>query len=244
MKTSTPIYILKRQAKRLSRSTGLSWLAALDRVAQGEGYGSWGLLRAKYEEHLALRPARILGELGDGELLLIASRPGFGKTLLSLELLLDGARRGRACYFFSLDYTHHNVRERLEGLGATAAQLDALRIDCSNDISSAYIREEVQQGVGGQVGALIVVDYLQLLDQKRSHPPLQQQIQELRVFARETKSNIVFLSQVERDFEGLEEVCPSLEHIRLPNPLDLSLFHKGVFLHEDKHSFEAFGESR
>ena len=71
MQLSQPIYQLKRRAKLLAREAGIPLHAAQDRIARGEGYDTWSLLSAKHAE--ARRPAPILTELANGDLVLLAS---------------------------------------------------------------------------------------------------------------------------------------------------------------------------
>jgi hypothetical protein len=47
MKLAAPVYSLKRLAKDLSREKRIPLHAALNRVAQDEGFTSWGLLAAR-----------------------------------------------------------------------------------------------------------------------------------------------------------------------------------------------------
>jgi hypothetical protein len=47
MKLSAPVHRLKRLAKELSRSNKMPLHAALDRIAQGEGFASWSLLASR-----------------------------------------------------------------------------------------------------------------------------------------------------------------------------------------------------
>jgi len=76
-----------------------------------------------------------------------------------------------------------------------------------------------------------VIDYLQLLDQKRSTPTLQDQVSDLARFASARGVIIVFVCQIERAFEAVNAPLPGPADIRLPNPLDLSLFSRAWFLH-------------
>jgi hypothetical protein len=52
----------------------------------------------------------------------------------------------------------------------------------------------------------------------------------------------VCLSQVDRAFEDTGRRVPSVSDVRLPNPVDLSLFSKVCFIHESRVSFEPFGQ--
>jgi polysaccharide deacetylase 2 family uncharacterized protein YibQ len=71
-----------------------------------------------------------------------------------------------------------------------------------------------------------------LLDQKRTNPPLQVQVESLAAFARQRGLVVVFICQMDRTFDPIDEATPGPADIRLPNPLDLSLFSRGWFLHD------------
>jgi replicative DNA helicase len=81
---------------------------------------------------------------------------------------------------------------------------------------------------------LVVVDYLQLLDQRRDKPGLAIQVQELRAFANASQSVVVCLSQIGRKYTLASRECPSMQDVRLPNPADLSVFDKACFLQGGK----------
>src|SRR4029450_8093458 len=88
-------------------------------------------------------------------------------------------------------------------------------------------------------GTLVVVDYLQLLDQKRGNPELMEQVRALKSFARDRGLIFVFISQIDRAYDPSQKPCPDLDDVRLPNPLDLSLFSKTCFLNEGEVRFRA-----
>lgn len=92
MKLSAPIFRLKRQARLLARDAGIPLNQALDRVAREEGFQSWSLLATRYT---GSRPAcRMLERLEPGDLVLLGARPGHGKTMTSLELIVEAIRSG------------------------------------------------------------------------------------------------------------------------------------------------------
>ena len=78
------------------------------------------------------------------------------------------------------------------------------------------------------------VDYLQLLDQRRDKPNLTTQVRELKAFAEASRTVVICLSQIGRDFTLTSRVCPSMQDVRLPNPADLSPFQKACFLQGGK----------
>lgn len=237
MELSQPIYRLKRRARLLSRSEGIPLHAALDRIAREEGFRTWGLLVARAPAHTPRRA--ILSELSPGDFLLLGGRPGQGKTLLSLELAVEAMKAGRAAVFFTLEYTKAEVWHCLAELGEDPRIFGTrLRIDTSDDISGGHIVRALDAAAPGTVA---VVDYLQLLDQNRQTPNLTEQVSSLGAFARERGLIVVCLSQVHRSFDAKRKRVPSLADVRLPNPLDLSVFSKTCFVHDGRVAFASLG---
>lgn len=127
MKLSAPIYQLKRRAKLLAREEKIPLHMALDRIARDEGFAGWSLLSTRVAT--CKTASEILSRLSDGDLLLLGARPGHGKTVLGIRLLLDAARDGRKGVFFTLEYTEQEARKRIRSLeGETSGAGDALDI--------------------------------------------------------------------------------------------------------------------
>lgn len=234
MKLTAPIYHLKRKAKALSRQQSIPLNAALDRIAKAEGCESWSLLAAR---HAAASPAKALHEqLMHGDLLLIGARPGLGKTLMALELAIEAMKAGNRAFFFTLEYNQSQIADRFKRLGTEMARYrDLFASDCSDDIDADYIMSAVSAAAPG---TLVVVDYLQLLDQRRATPPLDQQISALQSFARAKGVIIIFVSQISRAYDSKQKPFPTLEDVRLPNPMDLAAFDKACFLNETGIRFQ------
>lgn len=235
MKLSAPIYHLKRKARLLARSQNIPLHQALDRVASDEGSTSWSLLAAKAAR---TGPAgKLFPQLALGDMLLVGARPGHGKTLLSLELAVEAMKAGGRSAFFTLDYTQGDILDRFDAIGVDPVRFaDRFSFDDSDAISAGYMMEKLASAPSG---TLVVVDYLQLLDQKRDKPELMVQIRALKAFARERGLIMVFVSQVDRSYDPARKSCPDLEDVRLPNPLDLTLFSKTCFLNDGKVRFGA-----
>lgn len=237
MKLSAPVHRLKRKAKELAREDGIPLHLALDRVAIGEGFGAWSLLAAKSAETLSAEG--ILARLEPGDLLLIGARPGHGKTLLSLQLAIAARRAGHRAVFFTLEYTAKDLLGRFRALGVEPAQFEMLfTFDDSDAISADHIMRVLAEAPRG---TLAVVDYLQLLDQKRGNPELSVQINALKAFAQARGVILAFISQIDRSYDPAVKPCPDLDDIRLPNPLDLSLFSKTCFLNNSEVRSQAAG---
>lgn len=227
MRLSAPIYQLKRRAKLLARDEKIALHDALDRIARGEGFAGWSLLSSQFA--MSAPSKAVLSRLADGDMLLLGARPGHGKTLLALQLLLDAAREGREAVFFTLEYSRQETEEHIRSLDAGARGLgDKLEIVTSDDISADYIIRHLS---GLARGTIAIIDYLQILDQQRSKPALSDQMLALRNFARAAGVVLGFISQIDRSFDPATKAMPDIGDVRLPNPVDPGFFSKACFLH-------------
>lgn len=235
MKLSAPIHRLKREARLMARDLGLPLHGALDRIAAREGFARWSLLAAR--DAAAGPAAKMFRDLSPGDMLLLGARPGQGKTLLGLRLCLEAIAAGRHASFYTLEYNAADVAERLRSLGADPARLgDALAVVTSEAISADYI---IAHQRGARRGSLAVIDYLQILDQDRRKPALATQIASLKDFADESGLIFAFIAQIDRTYNAALNPLPGMDDIRLPNPLDLTLFSKACFLHDGEVRFQA-----
>ncbi|MBB6465365.1 replicative DNA helicase [Aminobacter lissarensis] len=235
MKLSAPIPMLKRKARLLARTKKIPLHQALDQVAADEGFAGWSLLAARAA---AVRPAtRLFARLAPGDMVLLGARPGQGKTLMGLELAVEAMKSGHRGSFFTLEYTEKQVLDRFRTIGADRQQFGALfELDSSDTISAAHIARRMAKAPRG---TLVVIDYLQLLDQKRDNPELMEQVRTLRALARDKGLIMVMISQVDRSYDPSAKPVPDLGDVRLPNPLDLKLFDKACFLNQGEVRFQA-----
>lgn len=233
MRLSAPIYQLKRRAKLLARDEKIPLHQAQNRVAAGEGFTAWSLLAARFEAGADV--GALLSKLSDGDMLLIAARPGHGKTLQGLQLLLDAAREGRRSVFFTLEYTEREVMERLRTL-TDHLPVTMPEIVTSDEISADFI---VRHLSGSEKGTVAVIDYLQILDQQRKTPPLSEQMRVLQDFARSNGVILGFISQIDRSYEPERRSVPGLADLRLPNPIPSGVFSKACFLNAGEVRLES-----
>ena len=234
MKLSAPIYQLKRRAKLLARDEQIPLHVALDRMARDEGFAGWSLLSARVATRAAAND--LLSRLSDGDLLLLGARPGHGKTLLGVQLLLDAIRDGRRGVFFTLEYTAQQIRARIRTLAGETSDLgDALEIVTSDEICADYIIRHLADALRGTVA---VIDYLQILDQRRNKPELSEQIVALQKFAQKAGIILAFISQIDRSYDSETKPLPDMQDLRLPNKVDVGLFSKACFLHGGKAEFQ------
>lgn len=235
MKFSAPIFILKQQAKGLARKEKIPLHDALDRIARQEGFASWSLLAARWSTGGAT--TSLAAHLRAGELVLLAARQGQGKTLLSLGLAIEWMTRGHCAAFFTLEFTRADVARCFVALDEDIDKFGrSFIVDDSDGISADYIIDQLGSAAPN---TLVIIDYLQLLDQKRDNSSVMQQIVQLRDFARRTQATVVCLSQVHRSYDSAVKPFPALTDIRLPNPLDLKLFDKACFLNAGKVQIRA-----
>jgi replicative DNA helicase len=185
----------------------------------------------------AREASALLARLCPGDFVILGARPGHGKTRLSLKLAVEAMKAGRRGAFFTLEYSAADVLDLFKSIGEDPADFRGVfECDTSDAINAEYIMARLS---AMPAGAVVVVDYLQLLDQKRDNPELMTQVRALKTFASERGLIMVFLSQIDRSYGPSVGACPGLDDIRLPNPLDLTLFNKTCFLHGGELQFSA-----
>lgn len=233
MKLSAPIHVLKSQAQLLKKEKSITNTEALDLIAKREGFDSWSLLQSKKDDMFPKSYDEILGFFNPGDIVLVGARPSKGKTIFTIGLFVQAIQKEVAKNFcFSLSEVHKDISKRIavydESLGGNNKYFE---LDYSNDISADYIIEKTKSSISK--GSLIVIDYLQLLDEKRSNPPLQVQVEKLKNYAKEKECIVIFISQLGRELENRADKKPMMDDIRLPNPLELKFFNKIMLLHKE-----------
>lgn len=223
MLLSAPIYQLKRRAKSLAREAKIPLHEAQDRIAREEGFRAWSALSSRVATHSMSNS--LLPSLVDGDMILLGARPGHGKTMLGLQLLIDAAQEGRRTVLFTLEYTEREAMDRIQALNGVD---HAPEIITSEDISAGFI---VRYLADSPRGTVAVIDYLQILDQQRAKPTLAEQVQSLSHFARDTGMIFAFISQIDRSFDAAFGAVPGMTDVRLPNAVPPDAFSKACFLH-------------
>ena len=233
MRLSAPIYQMKRRAKLLARDQDIPLHQAQARIAADEGFTAWSLLAAHASKNADV--GALLPQLSNGDLLLIAARPGHGKTRLGLRLLLDAAIEGRRSVLFSLEYTEREAVARFRAFSGSLPETTP-EIIATDDICAEII---INHLAGSPKGTVAVIDYLQILDQRRSTPPLSEQVKALKTFTRETGVILAAISQIDRSYEPEAASVPGLADLRLPNPIPPGAFSKACFLNSGEVRFQS-----
>ena len=187
---------------------------------------------------------RKINGLNKSDLILIAARPGMGKTSLALNVALNAAKKsGKTIAFFSLEMSREQLGMRLMsnesfvdnqklvtgrlsedewakiGLASSALSQTDIRVDDNPTITVAEINAKCRRLDNL---ALVVVDYLQLMTssgERNSSNENRQQIvsdisRALKIMAKELNVPVICLSQLSRANESRQDKRPMLSDLR------------------------------
>jgi replicative DNA helicase len=186
---------------------------------------------------------RLLGGFQKADLIIVAGRPGTGKTSLALTIADYAARRHELCVaLFSLEMPAQHVVQRLvsaatrvesqrlrsgeiteEELGRIARAMGELSqtsvyIDDTPAISPMELRHKARQLAAQHDMDLIIVDYLQLM---QAGTRMENRVQEVSYISRQLKSlaselrvPVLACSQLSRAVESRPDKRPLLSDLR------------------------------
>lgn len=185
----------------------------------------------------------LLGGLHASDLIVLAARPGVGKSALALSLALNLAQAGKRIGLFSLEMAEGQVYERLvamhTGLSTevlrkkhtlSAAHLETVAkatgvltsydiwIDDTPAIDVIEAQRKARQMHAQQPFDLLIVDYLQRMSVPADRDNRVQQVgkivRTLKSIARELHVPLLALSQLSRAVEGRTHHVPTLADLR------------------------------
>jgi replicative DNA helicase len=188
--------------------------------------------------------------LHPGQLILIAARPGLGKSTLALDFARSAALRSHVpTVFFSLEMSATEISQRLMS-AETSVPLSAIRkskdlqsegwkrintlqpklddtplfIDDSPNLTLSEIRAKCRRLKAQHGIKLVLLDYLQLMTSGKKVENRQQEVSEfsrsLKLLAKELGVPIVALSQLNRGPENSPDKKPQLSHLRESGSLE------------------------
>ena len=209
----------------------LSELAASDSAIPGLSTGLKDLDRA-------------ISGLNKSDLVLLAARPGMGKTSMALNILLDaGKKSGKTVAFFSLEMSKEQLAMRLisgecfvdnkklvtgklteqdwENVAMAADSLNRANILIDDDSSVTVADINAKCRRVDNLG-LVVIDYLQLMQsaggKTRASDNRQQVVSDisrsLKIMAKELNVPVLCLSQLSRANESRTDKRPMLSDLR------------------------------
>ena len=187
---------------------------------------------------------RAISGLNKSDLILLAARPGMGKTSMALNILLEaGKKSGKSVAFFSLEMSREQLARRLissecfvdnkklvtgklteEDWDKVAVAADSLNrskilIDDDSTVSVADILAKCRRV--DDLG-LVIIDYLQLMQsaggRQYSGENRQQVVSDisraLKIMAKELNVPVLCLSQLSRANESRSDKRPMLSDLR------------------------------
>ncbi len=181
-----------------------------------------------------------IGGMMNSNLMLVASRPGMGKTSIALNIARHAAKEtGKAVAFFSLEMSLHQLGLRLLSAEATIDSNTLLTGSLNSqqwrDVTDASIVLSRFNMVFSESAAitvtemkalcrrvpnlgLIVIDYLQLMQGSRRTDNRVQEVSEisrsLKIMAKELNVPVLCLSQLSRANESRADKRPMLSDLR------------------------------
>jgi replicative DNA helicase len=186
----------------------------------------------------------VTGGLQNPDLVIIAARPGMGKTAFALSIIRHTfAVENKSVLIFTLEMTEGQLMQRMIASESnySASRLrkgnislddyqliqsrtqsiytDKIIIDETPGISISQLRAKaVSEKLKNPDLSLIVVDYLQLMKGDRKGGNREQEISEisssLKMLAKELKLPILALSQLSRSVESRQDKRPQLSDLR------------------------------
>jgi replicative DNA helicase len=176
------------------------------------------------------------------DLIVLAGRPGMGKTALANSIALAAARDGVPVIFFSLEMSYSQLAQRIladmtgisterqraghvsddEMRELVFAQSDMgrmpLHIDDTPAASVTQLRMRVRSMARKARVGLVVVDYIQLLVASAKTENRVQELskitRDLKVMAKELNIPVIALSQLSRSVESRDDKRPQLSDLR------------------------------
>lgn len=179
--------------------------------------------------------------LNKSDLIIIAARPGMGKTAFALNIMLNVAKNNKSALFVSLEMSAQQLFQRLmsieseiplqtirnatysyeewDSVGKATTSINKTDIKISNDTENLFKLRTLARKLKNDGDLdLIIIDYLQLMTMSSKNESRQQEVSEisrgLKRLAIELDIPIIALSQLSRSVESRENKRPMLSDLR------------------------------
>ena len=185
----------------------------------------------------------MLGGFQKSDLIILAARPGMGKTSLALNIALNAAKKNSQIAVFSLEMSREQLVQRLlsqearidshrlrlgkisgqdewERLYRAAETLRTCRIyiDDTAALSPFELRTKARRLYAEHGLDMIIIDYMQLMHGGKRNENRVQEIsfisRTMKQLARELKVPVIALSQLSRQVENRQDKHPQLSDLR------------------------------
>lgn len=210
---------------------------------------------------------QLTGGLHKSELVILAARPSMGKTALACniaEYVAVDARK--TVLFFSLEMSKHELAQRMlcsraevnahdVRHGRVSAMTHRKLVTASGEIgeSPLFIDDSASRTVVEISAAarrlkrkndlaLVIIDYLQLIEPDDPRDPRQEQVaritRRLKVLARELEVPVICLAQLNRQAEVTKDNRPRLSHLRESGAIEQDA-DVVMFVHREEYYLSA-----
>ena len=182
-------------------------------------------------------------------LITLASLPGVGKTALALQIALNTAAIfGKEVLFYSLEMSEQQIFDRIDRMiqyGGESTKMYAenksrIIVEDNIHVTPSAIAERINSE--NNKPALVVIDYVQLLDQKpfSIERDILQIASELSAISRESNTPILILSQLPRTIDARKGKRPLLSDLNFAEKSDTVLMlYRGLYYKIQEQSDEA-----
>jgi replicative DNA helicase len=209
------------------------------------------------------------------ELTVLAARPSMGKSALAMDIAANVAEQGEPAMFFSLEMSSAALAERLlcawaevdanrlrramiddsdrrklVEASAALSQIPLVIDDTPNQnmqrIAATCRRQKRRKGL-----ALVVIDYLQLIEPDNAKEPRQEQVakvsRRLKGLARELEVPVLCLAQLNREVDKRTDPRPRLSDLRESGAIEqdadvVAFVHRGEYYYPDKPELKGKAE--
>ena len=166
-----------------------------------------------------------------GALVMVAGRPGMGKTSFALDIACHLAKNSEAnIWVISLEESKESLMARLQRKNNIYAEYHNLLI-CDKPLSSVKAIEVLCAGTEKLGG--IIIDYLQLISHT-GQPSKDSVTWELKCMAKRLNVPVICTSQISAVCETREDKRPTLRDFRRDKAMDLD-FDQVLFLYRDRY---------